>query len=146
MGNGKVKLFIDSNVWFSAFYKKGTASELLEKIFSDSFEVVISELVLEEIFRNIKSKVPAALDLAYRFFREYPVTVVKNPVLENLGKYRGMAQKKDLPLLLSAVNYQCDYFVTGNLKDFSILKIEKKFNLLILNPREMLVKISRFKC
>jgi putative PIN family toxin of toxin-antitoxin system len=138
MGNGKTKLFIDSNIWFSVFYKKGTTSKLLEKIFSKNYEVVISELVLEELFRNIKIKAPKALNLAYRFFREYPVTVVKNPVFENLGKYTGMAQKKDLPILTAALDYQCQYLVTGNLKDFSVLKIRRKFNLIVINPREML--------
>lgn len=141
MGNGRTKFFIDSNIWFSVFHKKGTTSELLEKIFSNNCEVVISELVLEEIFRNIKIKIPKALNLAYRFFREYPVTVVKNPVFESLGKYTGMAQKKDLPILTAALDYQCQYLVTGNLKDFSVLKIRKKFDLIVISPRKMLKMI-----
>ena len=45
----KTRVFVDSNIWFSAFYKKGKASELLEKLISEKYTVVISELVLEEI-------------------------------------------------------------------------------------------------
>lgn len=38
----RVKVFIDSNVWFSAFYKKGSIPGLLEKLDNKGYEVVIS--------------------------------------------------------------------------------------------------------
>jgi len=138
----KAKVFIDSNIWVSAFYKKGVASDLIERLLQEKFEVVISELVLEEIIRNIEKKVPRALSLVYRFFQEYPITVVKNPKIGQLQKFSELAQKKDLPILVSALNYKCDFFVTGNKKDFKISKIKKQHHLLILNPREMLREIS----
>ena len=57
----KSAVFIDSNVWFSAFYKKGVCSKLLKNIKSLDWQVCVSELVLEEIIRNIQLKIPNAL-------------------------------------------------------------------------------------
>ena len=134
----KVKVFVDSNVWFSAFYKKGVASRLLEKLANKKYEVVISQLVLEEVAINIKKKLPSILPLVHNFFQQYPTVVIKNLSLKALKKHASLADKKDLPILTSALNYKCGYFVTGNIKDFEIGKIKKKCGLKILNPRKML--------
>lgn len=142
MGSEKTKTFIDSNVWFSGFYKKGAASDLINQLLQRNFEIVISELVLEEVIKNISQKIPLVLPLVYRFFQECPITVVKNPSKKRAQKFTGLAQKKDLPILVSALNYQCQFFVTGNKKDFKISSISKQFSLLILNPREMLREIQ----
>jgi len=138
MGNEKTKVFVDSNVWFSAFYKKGVASDLISKLLRKKFEIVVSELVLEEVIKNIGKKLPAALSLVYQFFRECPVTVIKNPKIRQIQRFAGLAQRKDLPILVSVLNYKCNFFVTGNKKDFKISSIKKQHNLLVLSPREML--------
>ena len=140
----KIKVFVDSNVWFSVFYKKGVASDLINKFLQEEFEVIISELVLEEIIRNIEKKVPGALSLVYRFFQEYPIAIVRNPdTKEQLQKFIGLAQKKDLPILISALNYKCNFFVTGNKRDFKTFLIKKRYHLLVLNPREMLNRLGK---
>lgn len=138
----KIKVFIDSNVWFSAFYKKGVASGLISELLHGEFEIVVSELVLEEMIRNIGKKLPTALSSVSQFFQECPVTVIKNPRVKQLRKFTGLAQRKDLPILISALNYQCNFFVTGNKKDFRISKIKTQHHLLVLNPREMLEKLG----
>lgn len=142
MGGKKTKVFVDSNVWFSGFYKKGVASGLITQLLQRRFEIVISELVLEEIVRNIGKKLPAALSLIYQFFREYPVMVLKNPTKRQLQKFTGLAQKKDLPILVSALDYHCQFLVTGNKKDFQADSIRKQFCLLVLTPQEMLKEIQ----
>lgn len=136
----KPKVFIDSNVWFSAFYKEGVASRLLKKLDDEKYEVVISQLVLEEIVVNIKKKLPSVLPLVHDFLRQYPITVIKNPSSGTLRRFIGLADKKDLPILVSALKYQCDYFVTGNIKDFKTSRIRKKHGLEISIPREALKK------
>lgn len=130
MGNEKTKVFVDSNVWFSAFYKKGVASDLISKLLRKKFEIVVSELVLEEVITT--------LSLVYQFFRECPVTVIKNPQIRQIQRFAGLAQRKDLPILVSVLNYKCNFFVTGNKKDFKISSIKKQHNLLVLSPRGML--------
>lgn len=141
----RVKVFIDSNVWFSAFYKKGVCSQLLENLNNKKFEVVISRFVLEEIVINIKNKLPSVLSLVYNFFQEYTVTVVKNPTIDELKNYLSLADKKDLPILVSALNYKCNYFITGNIKDFEAEKIKKKYGLRILIPKKALKIDEQYK-
>lgn len=138
----KPRVFVDSNVWFSAFYKKGTASELINSFLQKRFEIVISEQVLEEVLKNIKNKIPQALHLAYQFFQVCPLTIIKDPQLKELEKFAGLAEKKDLPILIPALKYDCRFFITGNKKDFRIRKIKKNHHLVILNPREALTALQ----
>lgn len=134
----KIKVFVDTNIWFSAFYKKGPASELLEKLISEKYMVTISELVLKEILANIKEKLPLKTELVRGFLLSYPLTIVKNPSPLEIRNYQNLEEKKDLPILISAINYQCHYLVTGNLKDFQIKKIESRYHLKIVSLKEAL--------
>ena len=129
----RMRIFIDSNIWFSAFYKKGQAFNLLEKCREKRFEVVISQLVLEEIIRNIKKKLSRKLENAQKFLITYPLVIVKNPSKKDFIKVKGLAHKKDTPILVAALNYKCQFLVTGNLKDFEEKSIKKKFNLEVIS-------------
>lgn len=132
-----IKIFVDSNVWFSAFYKEGNASRLIKQLMNDRYEVVISKLVLDEVVLNIKRKLPSIEDKVRDFFQQYPITIIKNPKLRDFKIYANFAQKKDLPILVSALNYKCNYFVTGNIKDFSVKKVQAH-SLEIITLREAL--------
>ncbi|PJC31691.1 hypothetical protein CO051_03860 [Candidatus Roizmanbacteria bacterium CG_4_9_14_0_2_um_filter_39_13] len=72
------RVFVDTNVWFSAFYKEGTCSRILRQLNKSSYEVVISELVLEEIIRTIQKKAPSALPFIVEYLNTTKVIVVKN--------------------------------------------------------------------
>jgi len=134
----KTKVFIDTNIWFSALYKKGPASILLEKLLSKKYTVVISELVLEEIIRTLEEKLPDRAELVKQFLLSYPITIVKNPLVTEMPNYQKLAEGKDMPILVAAINYQCHCFVTGNLKDFKIKEIKKRFSLKIISLKEAL--------
>lgn len=130
------RVFIDSNVWFSAFYKKGVCSRLLRHLYKKSWEVVISELALDEIIRNIKEKIPNALMLIVEYIERTKPVVVKNPSKEKLMKFESLVAFDDLPILISAIEYDCDYFITGNIKDFEVDKIKNKFGLRVMTPSD----------
>jgi predicted nucleic acid-binding protein len=98
-------------------------------------ELVVSQLVLEEVFRNINQKIPGALTAVRNLFANAPITVVENPPQKQINKNLQLADKKDLPILLSAVNYQCDFFVTGNSQDFYISEISSQLKIKIISPR-----------
>ena len=131
-----LRIFIDSNIWFSAFYKKGPAFVLLEKCRKKKYEVVVSQLVLEEIITNIKKKLPQKLEEMRNFLMTYPLTIVKNPKKEDVFKVRDFAHRKDTPILTVALNYKCQYIVTGNLKDFEEKSIKRKFKLQVISLRK----------
>lgn len=129
-------VFIDSNVWFSAFYRKGIYSKLIEKSISLGWKVCISELVLEEAIRNIQLKTPHVLLFFTSYLKANKIIVLKNPSITILLQYKGLAEKHDLPILVSAIEYKCNYFITGNVGDVNLKKIEYKSKIIIMSPRE----------
>lgn len=138
----QTSVFIDSNVWFSAVYKQGTCSQLIQKLCENKWKIVISELVLEEILRNIEVKNPSASLFASEYLKIVNPIVVKNPNVEVLDKYLGLAHTDDLPILVSAVKYRCGYFITGNIKDFQVESIRKKTKLKIMSPVHFLSELT----
>lgn len=134
----KTAVFIDANIWFSAFYHEGVCSELLRLLTQSTYAIIISEQVLEEIIRNIKKKIPDILALAIEYLKEIKPIVVKNPSESGIEQYRNLAEFKDLPILAAAIRYQCRYFITGNIKDFRTKQIKAKTGLEIITPAHFL--------
>jgi hypothetical protein len=118
--------------------KNFSIKNLIETLHQLNFEIVICELVLEEILKNIKEKIPEALPLVIEYLKIVKPTVVKNPKKEVVLKYKNLASLKDIPILISAFEYQCQYFITGNIKDFKVKLIEKELNLKIIKLAEFL--------
>lgn len=139
----RTSVFVDSNVWFSAFYKVGVCSRLLKIVESSEYQVNISELVLEEIIRNIQLKIPRALPYFLDYLKKYKIIVLKNPHFKLLEKYKKLSHFEDLPIIISAFESNCDYFITGNIKDFNIQLINKISKIKILIPSEFLKIIDK---
>lgn len=139
----KSSVFIDSNVWFSAFYKEGSCSKLLENIKSLGWKVFVSELILEEVIRNIQLKTPNALSPFVNYLKENKIVVLKNPSSKLLTQYKKLAKFEDLPIIISAFESKCDYFITGNMKDFNLTSINKISKIKILTPTEFLKQINK---
>ncbi len=137
----KTSVFIDSNVWFSAFYRDGTCSRLLNLVESSKFQINISELVLEEIIRNIQLKIPRALPYFLDYLKNNKIVILKNPYSKLLEKYKKLAHFEDLPIIVSAFESKCNYFITGNIKDFNLILINKISKIKIVTPSEFLAQV-----
>jgi len=139
MTTNRIKLvFIDTNIWFSAFYKTGICSKLITKLREKEITIAISELVLEEIINTFQTKLPQALSLVSEYLQSFKVLIFRNPGKQKMLAYSKLADKNDLPILVSAIENKCQYLITGNLKDFSIKKIKKETNLQVVSPVEMM--------
>ena len=135
-------VFIDSNIWFSAIYKAGNCSQLLQTLSQNKWEIVISELVLREILRNIEVKKPSASHFASEYIKTIDPIVVKNPDVTLIDSYLGLAHPDDLSILVSAIQYHCHYFITGNIKDFQVESIKKRTKLKVVTPVHFLSDIN----
>jgi len=49
-----------------------------------------------------------------------------------------LADKKDIPTLVAAIEYNCKFFITGNIKDFRVEEIFNKHKLKVLPPADFL--------
>jgi len=131
-------VFIDTNIWFSAFYKTGTCSQLITKLREKEITIAISELVLAEIINTFQKKLPQALSLVSEYLQFLKVLIFRNPEKHKMLMYSKLVDKNDLPILVSVIENKCQYLITGNLKDFTIKKIKKVTNLKVVSPMEMM--------
>jgi hypothetical protein len=76
-------------------------------------EAVASKQVITEAERNLTSKIPVALP-AFRLLVARCLRVVPNPELADLVTYKGLADPKDLPILVASLRENCSWLVTFN--------------------------------
>jgi len=109
-----VRVFLDANVIFSASNRDSNIARLMEWL-GRRGTAVSSELAVEEARRNLELKRPhwlgefervrSRLDLVSA--AQFTLPVPLDP--------------KDAPLLCAAIASKCDYFVTGDKRDFGHL-------------------------
>lgn len=107
-----------------------------------SHRVYVSELVLEELVRNVRKKLPEELEELKEFIITYPLQVVKDPSLSEVNKLGSLADWKDLPILAAAKKVNCKWLITGNIKDFRVKEVENKLDIKIVTPRKFWDKIG----
>lgn len=130
-----MKAFIDTNVWFSAFYGSANCQVILVAYTKGKFEAIISRTVIRELIKNLGNKFPKGLDLVGKFLASYPPEMVE-AVTEISLSLKNLADLKDLPILQEAYSAKVKYFVTGNIKDFDVTMIKKKLNIQVISPAD----------
>jgi len=130
------KVFIDTNVWFSAFYESINANKILKAHVDKKFKAVINQQVLDELVKNIKLKIPESAGPLQTFLEAAPPQIIRNPERIS-GTVRRLVNLKDQGILQSAINCRAEFFCTGNLKHFSAVKIRSRYNLQVLSPAQM---------
>jgi len=136
----KAKIFIDTNVWFSFFYGSENSAKIVSKFMEGKIDVFISKNVLDELIKNALQKIPKIQRELLTFFETYPPGVVNSPVkidrdVENYVDF------KDRHIFQACVNANCDIFVTGNLKDFDVESIYKKYKIRVLSPKQVVERV-----
>jgi uncharacterized protein len=124
-----VRVFLDTNVLFSAFATRGLCADVLRLVLAEH-DLVVSAIVLAELGRVVSEKLavrPEDLDELLRF----------------LGRFRGQGQPEkpvsaaisdtdDLWVLASALAVSAEVFVTG---DSEVLALGNLAGMRIVNPR-----------
>jgi uncharacterized protein len=109
-----MRIFLDANVLFSAS-NPGSNIERLLRLIIKRATAITSDLALEEARRNIVAKRPQWLESFEKITAE----------LEEVGSISFRLpvdlDEKDAPLLCAAIRSGCDYFVTGDKRDFGHL-------------------------
>lgn len=140
------KVFLDSNVLFSAILSPGGAPrKILLLSAKEVIHTVISQQVVEEVKRNLARKYPEFLDLFPLLIEEAQVEVVEDPDQEAIRRVLDyLPYPPDAVLLAAAQESQVDYFVTGDKGHFlSKPELEGRVGFPILSPRDFLGAISQ---
>lgn len=129
--HGRIRVFIDANVLFSASYKLDSPFRDLWKL--KNVKPVISRYVLDEVSRNIKTA-------AHRL--ELDVLLTKTGFVSD-ADHRFLPadvqlEDKDRPILSAAVAASIEYLVTGDRNHFGSLYGTTIASVTILTPVEFL--------
>lgn len=135
------KVFLDSNVWFSAFYHSQNCEALLHSHKDKKILIVISAQVLEETTRNIKEKIPHQLSNFQAFLLADPPEMVTDPETIPPDVTRAVSPE-DRPIFTSARSAGVDYFITGNIKDFKHNAKKKIGKITVLTPKEAVKRLG----
>jgi len=116
----KLRVFVDADVLFAgsvAPSQHGASLVVLRLAEITLIEAVASQQVITEAERNLAEKLPDALP-AFRLIISRCLRLVPDPDPADLAPFAGMADPKDLPVLVSAVREACPWLVTFNVRHF----------------------------
>lgn len=133
---------LDSNVLISGCAHPRYCFEILNYAFKQEFNLLMSEIVIREASKNIHKKFPNFADSLNNFLSNCPFEIIKH-LGDSKLKSISMRDKKDIPILLSAIESRADFFVTGD-KDFlEDKKINQQYKnqFIIIAPKLFLKNI-----
>jgi predicted nucleic acid-binding protein len=144
MAMKSLRIFLDSNVILSGLVSWRGAPRLILDILSldlPALAGLTGRYNLIEIERNIGKKMPDALPVFRHYMPKLKLEVISVPTPEELASYKGAVGDKDLPVLVSVVNGQADYFVTGDKNLMSQIGQKSGFPFKSVSPADLLDKM-----
>lgn len=136
----KVRIVVDTNIFISAFLKSKSAKYLVNKIFNDEYELVLSHTQLqeiEEVFKRPKFKNFISSTEIEELVNLLSLKVTMPVIYESINDCR---DPKDNMILEAAVYGNAQYIITGD-KDLLILNPYR--GICIFNLKDFLNSINR---
>lgn len=132
----KPRVFIDADVLFAGAAspsEHGASLVILRMAEITLIDAVASQQVISEAERNLAAKIPDALP-AYRLLVSRCLRTVPDPEPQDLSRWAGLADDKDLPILVAALREQCSWLVSHNVRHFQ----PGHASIAVLRPGEFL--------
>jgi AbrB family looped-hinge helix DNA binding protein len=133
-------VFLDSSVLYAAvFSATGPARRLILKGIEGSVTLAISDLVLEETKRNLKTKAPLALP-SFTILADLLSLGITNPTKAEVLKAAQIVHLKDAPIVAAAAKAKAEYLATHDVKHFltHAQAIEQAYGITVLTPAALL--------
>ncbi|UTC66808.1 MULTISPECIES: putative toxin-antitoxin system toxin component, PIN family [unclassified Treponema] len=121
-----MRIFLDTNVLISAFVFAGKAGNLLEILFDNGYDLLISEYADLEFKAKLEENWSSKADRIYSLYRSLPFIFCTSTE----KRYDMIRDKKDIPVLSDALFHNADIILTGD-KDFLESDLKKP---LIFSP------------
>ncbi len=118
-----MRVMLDTNVLLSAgLFEKLKLSTLTLRI-SNEFKIVLSSQIIEELRMVTAKKFPEKKKSLENFLRRLNFEMAFTPNEIDPDIYPKVRDKKDYPILASAIIAEVDFFITGD-KDFAVLDLD----------------------
>lgn len=135
------KIFLDTNVWFSALYGSKNCQKIIDAHTEGKITAVVSREVLTELLRNLKLKIPHVFAAFEQILISSPPEIITDPQ-EVSKQMKLLIHQKDQGIFAAAILAEVDYFVTGNIKDFQRTKLQKLTKIKIMTPKEAVEELK----
>lgn len=116
----RLRIYVDADVLLAgaASPVDHSASQVILSLSEITLiDAITSELAVAECIRNLEAKVPAAV-ATFQLLAERALAMVPPPSEDEVRRYVGSADWKDLPHLACAIDQGCPYLVTYNTSDY----------------------------
>ncbi len=131
-----MKIVLDSNIIVAAYAGRGLCNSLFE-LCLDRYSVVISNFILEEVYRTLysKLKIPKKnVQIIIDYLKEFCILSEYEKLISKVCR-----DKNDDDIIALALSNNADYLIT---EDKDLLVLKKYKNIKILSPREFWVIVK----
>ncbi|MFH1243476.1 MAG: PIN domain-containing protein [Pseudomonadota bacterium] len=136
-----VRVFLDSNIILSGLLSDRGSPRIILDVLSLELPFIVGvtgRYNIIEIERNLKRKMPNAIPIYQKYLPELHLEIMPLPSKEELKQYQRLTTEKDVPVLVSAINGEVDFFVTGDKRHFTRARKNGRVRFEILSPSEFL--------
>lgn len=120
------RVFVDSNILVSAVLSRDSLSSKLLHLLVNHHRIVICSYSITEVSKVIATKFPERISIWDRFLSQLKFDLTYTPSNPSSFDAPPIRDKKDLPILVSAIIAQPDILVSGDL-DFHTKEIMNCF-------------------
>ncbi|GHU81620.1 hypothetical protein FACS1894191_8570 [Clostridia bacterium] len=117
-------VMLDTNILISAGLFAGKRLSDLTIRIADEYHVILSSRIIDELREVIRFKFPDKEPALDRFLKRLSFEIAYTPEEIDEDIYPKIRDKKDYPILASAIIADVDVFITGD-KDFGGLELER---------------------
>jgi predicted nucleic acid-binding protein len=144
MGYKPLRVFLDSNALLSGLVSEsGAARRVLDLAELGIIQVVLSDLVIVEVDRNLQEHgFEHLLPLLRQYLLGLKPHSQPDPSKEKVLSAAQTINVKDAPILAAALEAELDYFLTFDTKHFKAPAIQKRVSFEIMTPSEFLESLT----
>lgn len=127
-----MRVMLDTNILVSLIFFPSTQTDRLFNCLTTKHQIIISDYVIDELRLVVKRKFASKWPYLNIFFHEFPFEFVFTPQLPNFDGLPQVRDKKDTPILATALLEDVDVFITGD-KDFLALDTLKRPDIMTIS-------------
>jgi putative PIN family toxin of toxin-antitoxin system len=143
VNNPEIRVFLDTNVWFSGIYSSKNAPSIILRHFVEGrIQVVISQLVLDELVRTLRLKFPQGMPALNSLLTNSKIEIIEDPELAEIQPWAEILDFADAVIFSAAVSSGVEIFVSGDNQFLKNPKLNKQSGLHIYSPAAFLKRLE----